>query len=188
MERSFSIVKSRMDRRSVLRSGLLAGGAAAVSAGLMGAGVLAHAEEEEHRDTSLTKSDVAILQFLAAAELIESDLWIQYTELGGVTEGTQNNYQLALQFLDGDGSQYIASNTLDEVSHASFLNAYLESKGAEPVNLDEFRTLNGSTAAGASDASKRQLLGSRAVNLSWLKLPSTCWIRPSAPDRAIASI
>ena len=49
-----------------------------------------------------------------------------------------NNYQVALSNLDGDGPQYITSNTLDEVSHAAFLNAYLESRGAEPVDFDEF--------------------------------------------------
>jgi hypothetical protein len=39
-----------------------------------------------------------------------------------------NPYQVALSNLDSDGPQYIASNTLDEVSHATFLNAYLESE------------------------------------------------------------
>jgi hypothetical protein len=57
-----------------------------------------------------------------------------------------NTYQAAFLNLDGDGPQYISSNTLDEVGHATFLNGYLESKRAEPVNLDEFRTLQGSTA------------------------------------------
>jgi len=32
---------------------------------------------------SLTRGDAAILRFLAAAELLESDLWEQYWELGG---------------------------------------------------------------------------------------------------------
>ncbi len=80
---------------------------------------------------------------------LETDLWQQYTELGGVTHETQNPYQLAFQNLDSDGSQYITSNTLDELSHADFLNAYLISKGEEPVDLDEFRTLPSSTADGA---------------------------------------
>jgi hypothetical protein len=92
--------------------------------------------------------DVAILQLLAAVELIEADLWQQYAELGGVSEGTQNPYQLALQNLDSDGSQYISSNNLDEQSHATFLNAYLVSRGKEPVNLDQFRVLPSSTATG----------------------------------------
>jgi hypothetical protein len=46
--------------------------------------------------------------------------------------------RLALQNLDGDMPQYITDNTDDELSHAAFLNAYLVSHGAEPVNLDAF--------------------------------------------------
>ena len=84
--------------------------------------------DDGKRGGKLSKGDIAILRFLAAAEIIESDLWRQYAELGGVTSGDQNAYQLALQQLDGDGSQYISSNTLDEISHSLFLNAYLESK------------------------------------------------------------
>src|SRR5580698_1107526 len=103
----------------------------------------------------LGRGDAAILRFLAAAELIESDLWTQYAELGGIGKNPPievdpnqklNAYQAALSNLDPDGPQYIASNTLDEVSHADFLNAYLKSRGAEPVNLEEFRTLHGSKA------------------------------------------
>jgi hypothetical protein len=61
-------------------SGLLAGGAAAVGAGLLANGTSARAQERGY----LNAGDVAILRFLAAAELIESDLWIQYAELGGI--------------------------------------------------------------------------------------------------------
>src|SRR6202040_923570 len=116
---------------------------------------------------SLTKGDVAILRLLTAAELIEADLWQQYAELGGVTQGTQNQYQLALQNLDGDGSQYLSSNTLDELSHADFLNAYLESKGQEPVNFDRFRTLPSSTAAGAQQIGRLTNLMQLTVDTSW---------------------
>lgn len=130
-------------RRSFLKGSLAAGAAMAGATALGERKVFAKSSE------SLTKGDVAILRLLAAAELIEADLWQQYAELGGVTQGTQNQYQLALQNLDGDGSQYLSSNTLDEFSHADFLNAYLESKGQEPVNFDRFRTLPSSTAAGA---------------------------------------
>jgi Ferritin-like domain len=115
----------------------------------------------------LTKGDAAILRFLAAAEIIESDLWLQYAELGGVTSGDQNAYQLALQQLDGDGSQYISSNTLDEVSHASFLNAYLQSKGAQPVSLEKFRTLPGSKATGAQKTKRITNLTQLTVDTSW---------------------
>jgi hypothetical protein len=108
-------------RRSFLKGSLVTGAAIA------GARFLGEPKAFAQSSESLTKGDVAILRLLAAAELIEADLWQQYAELGGVTQGTQNQYQLALQNLDGDGSQYLSSNTLDEFSHADFLNAYLES-------------------------------------------------------------
>src|ERR1700733_2756996 len=111
--------------------------------------------------------DVAILQLLAAAELIEADLWQQYAELGGVTQGTQNPYQLALQNLDGDGSQYISSNHLDAQTHAAFLNAYLVSKGEEPVDLDRFRTLPSSQARGAQQIGRLTNVMQLSVDTSW---------------------
>ena len=122
------------------------------------------------------RGDVAILRFLAAAELIEADLWTQYAELGGIGDNqpvevnpnpTMNNYQLALSNLDGDGPQYITSNTLDELSHADFINAFLESRGAEPVNFDEFRTLEGSTATGSSGIKRLTNLMHLNVDTSW---------------------
>ena len=115
----------------------------------------------------LSKGDAAILKFLAAAELIEADLWQQYAELGGVTEGTQNAYQLAFQQLDGDGSQYITSNTLDEQSHAQFLNAYLSLRGEKPVDLDQFRTLPSSQATGAQQIGRLTNLTQLSVDTSW---------------------
>jgi hypothetical protein len=154
-----------MNRRSLLKAGALAGGTAVATGGLFATSASTAYADDSHRP--LDRGDIAILRFLAAAELIESDLWDQYAELGGVTQGTQNNYQLAFQFLDGDGSQYITSNTLDENTHASFLNAYLESKGAEPVNLDAFRTLKGSTATGAKDIGRLTNLMNLNVDTSW---------------------
>src|SRR6202167_2052338 len=169
-------IGSSVDRRSFLKGSLLAGGAAVAGAGLLTSCTLARAQASTQESSSLNKGDVAILRFLAAAELIESDLWTQYAELGGIgTNGpievnpnqTLNNYQVALSNLDGDGPQYISSNTLDEVSHAAFLNAYLESRGAEPVNFDEFRTLNGSTATGSSGIKRLTNLMHLNVDTSW---------------------
>ena len=139
----------------------------------MGGRMLAFGQES---GGSLTSGDIAILRFLAAAELIESDLWTQYAELGGLTSGQPievdpnqplNNYQVALSNLDSDGPQYITSNTIDEISHANFLNGYLESKGAEPVNFDEFRTLQGSRATGAQDIGRLTNLMHLNVDTSW---------------------
>jgi len=177
MKNPVSKTKRPVDRRSFMKSGLLAGGAATVGAGLLAKGTSASAQERG----GLNAGDIAILRFLAAAELIESDLWTQYAELGGIGDNqpievdpnqTLNNYQIALSNLDGDGPQYITSNTLDEVSHADFLNAYLESKGTDPVNFDAFRILQGSTAIGASTSKRLTNLMHLNVDTSWyIRLP-----------------
>jgi hypothetical protein len=78
-----------------------------------------------------------------------------------------NSYQAAFMNLDPDGPQYISSNTGDEQSHAGFLNAYLPSLGAEPVNLDEFRTLPSSQATGAKQIGRLTNLTKLSVDTSW---------------------
>ena len=167
--------KSSVGRRSFLKGSLLAGGAV-MGAGLLANGSLARAQSDTQESGSLNQGDIAILRFLAAAELIESDLWIQYAELGGIgdlppieVDPTEqlNPYQIALSNLDGDGPQYISSNTLDEVSHAAFLNAFLESNGAEPVNFTQFETLPGSTAKGSSGKLRLTNLMNLNVDTSW---------------------
>src|SRR5580704_13383799 len=147
----------RNNRRSFLKGGLAVAGVSALGS----PNLLAQARGR------LTNGDAAILKFLAAAELIEADLWQQYAELGGVTTGTQNGYQNALQQLDGDGSQYITSNTLDEQSHAQFLNAYLVMRGQEAVNFDQFRILPGSQATGSSKVKRLTNLTQLSVDTSW---------------------
>src|SRR5258708_40089493 len=114
----------------------------------------------------LRSGDVAILQFLAAAEIIETDLWQQYNELGGVSGGTPSSVA-ALQNLGGDMPQYIPDNTDDEVSHGAFLNAYLMSRGAEPVDLDEFRKLPSSGATGARQVGRLTNLQKLVVDTSF---------------------
>src|ERR1700689_3546139 len=154
-----------------MKTGLVAGTAS------VGAGLLASEAASAQVSTTLTRGDVAILRFLAAAELIEADLWQQYAELGGITPGQlpvetapftpMNNYQAAFMNLDSDGPQYISSNTLDEQSHAEFLNAYLISIGAEPVDLDVFRTLPSSQASGAQQIGRLTNLMHLNVDTSW---------------------
>jgi len=152
-------------RRSFLKKSMVAGAAATIGAGILSSGIKALGQTSSNEP--LSDGDIAVLRFLAAAELIESDLWEQYAELGGVTSGTQNPFQLALQALDGDGSQYISSNTLDEMSHAAFLNAYLVSKGATPVNVDAFRRLPSSKASGAKQTGRLTNLMNLTVDTSW---------------------
>ena len=71
----------------------------------------------------LTKGDAAILRFLAAAEILETDLWQQYNELAGIQDGEVPGgsgnpaYTEALAVLDEDMAQYIHDNTEDEFSH-----------------------------------------------------------------------
>src|SRR5215475_13382414 len=104
--------------------------------GLGAAGAVIAAKDLAAQDKKkLPKGDVAILRFLAAAELVESDFWQQYNELGGVNGGNPA-FKAALENLDEDMPQYVADNTDDEMSHAAFLNAYLAAKGEQPVNLD----------------------------------------------------
>jgi hypothetical protein len=170
MKNPVSNIKRPVNRRSFMKSGLLAGGAAAV-----GAGWLANKSSAQERGR-LNQGDAAILRFLAAAELIESDLWTQYSELGGIgnlppievnPNESLNPYQSALSNLDPDGPQYIASNTLDEISHATFINAYLESRGAEPVNFTQFETLQGSSATGSTGKPRLTNLMHLNVDTSW---------------------
>src|SRR6185437_5917183 len=48
-----------------------------------------HSKFRGHRAKGgrLTNGDAAILRFLGAAEIIESDLWQQYNELAGIQDG-----------------------------------------------------------------------------------------------------
>jgi len=160
------------NRRSFLKKSLLAGTAT------VGAGLIAGGEASGAVPATPTQGDIAILTFLAAAELIESDLWQQYAELGGLTPGQapvetdpsfqpMNSYQAAFMNLDSDGPQYISSNTIDEQSHAAFLNAYLKSIGAPAVNLDQYRTLPSSQADGAQNIGRLTNLMNITVDTSW---------------------
>ena len=167
--------RKAVNRRSFMKGSMVAG-AATMGAGILASRLPAFAETET--SSSLTTGDIAILRFLAAAELLETDLWQQYAELGGLSTGKQNPYQKAFQRLDGDGSQYITSNTLDELSHAEFLNAYLISKGAEPVDLDAFRTLPSSQATGAQQIGRLTNLMNLTVDTSWF----TRYRSPLNPD------
>ncbi len=139
----------------------------------------------------LSKGDAAILRFLAAAEILESDLWEQYWELGGVPFGEHVDiprgesgpkfsggnppYMAALEILDGDMPQYITDNTDDEFSHQAFIRAYLVSKGASVEDIDllagpTFRTIPGSTATGSSKKG-------RLTNLTKLTIDTSYWGR-----------
>src|SRR5205085_7308321 len=128
-----------MPRRTFVRSMAVAG----ASLLPLGAAVRARAAAPP---AVMTPGDANILRFLAAAEILEADLWQQYNELAAGNA----DYAAALATIDDDMADYIEQNTDDEISHADFLNAYLVAKGKQPVNLDAFRTLPSSSATGAA--------------------------------------
>jgi hypothetical protein len=170
MKRSPLARTRSMPRRRFLKGSVLAAGAATAGASLLSAGLSAanrdHDQDDNDDRRSITRGDAAILRFLAAAEIIETDLWQQYTELGGVNAPT-SGYSAALGVLDEDMGQYISDNTDDEMSHFTFLNAYLASKGVAAVDLDPFRTLPGSAATGAQQIGRLTNLMQLAVDTSW---------------------
>ena len=188
IEDSKSALPSGVRRRSFLKGMGMAG--VALSAGAVLSDQLrADALHDPDKSGSLTKGDAAILRLLAAAEIIETDLWLQYAELGGVQDdevakrasknipgypakatGGNRPYTQDLQQLDGDMPQYILDNTDDELSHELFINAYLASKGADTVNMDRFRTLKSSKADGANDIG-------RLTNLMELTVDTSFWTR-----------
>jgi Ferritin-like domain len=164
--------RKRFSRRAFLRNSL------AVGAGTIGAGLLTSTRTAE-ASGGLTPGDAALLRFAAAAEILETDFWVQYNELGGVQDsevpgGSGNTaYTAALEVLDEDMAVYIHDNTDDEFTHQNFLNAYLASKGMATVNFDPFRTLMGSTATGVNTA----LIGKRLTNLTQLTIDNSWWTR-----------
>src|SRR5689334_8193168 len=92
---------ARSSRRSFMRTG-----AAVTAAAALGTRLAEEVRGATHLE--MTTGDAAILRFLAAAEIIETDLWQQYNELAGVQDfevpgGSGNDpYQAALSVLDDD--------------------------------------------------------------------------------------
>jgi hypothetical protein len=112
-----------------------------------------------------TRRDIAILRFLAAAELIETDLWQQYAELA---HGNPR-YREALETIDDDLPVYAVDVTEDELSHAEFINAYLHSIGAEPVNLDSYRVIASPPVTGLHQIGRLTNLTDLTVNTSYFR-------------------
>jgi Ferritin-like domain len=179
MEKEKSLMNRSVNRRSLLKTGALAGGAVAIGAGLVGTATSAFADESKSR---VTRGDIDILKFLSALEQVEADLWIQYAELGGATNqglspidlpfktGLAPDYITGLLVLDGDMPQYIADNTDDEISHHRFLNNYLQSKGAKPIDLSSFAILPPSQVTGVPQ-------NGRLTNLKQLTIDTSWWTR-----------
>jgi hypothetical protein len=169
MEHLENQLTSAINRRSFVKTA----GAATLAAGLVAQSSTAFAEPEDEKGGRLSKGDASILRFLAAAEILETDLWQQYNELGGIQDsevpgGTGSPaYTAALAVLDEDMAQYIHDNTEDELSHEVFINAFLKSKGATTVDLDQFRTLPSSQATGAQQIGRLTNLMHLTVDTTW---------------------
>ena len=191
MKKEGNVFARNSNRRSFLKGGTVAAGAPTLGAALLPDRLAAFDDDDRDR-APITPGDIAILTFLSALEQVEADLWLQYAELGGVTSavpggiglagndlkfngklvntGVATNYVLALQVLDTDMPQYITDNTDDEISHHSFLNNYLASKGGRPIDLSEFAILPPSQVSGVPQ-------NPRLTNLKQLTIDTTFWQR-----------
>src|ERR1700736_2310924 len=198
--------RREVGRRSFLKGLGMAGATLLPASALLIQQAKAQEDKDKNDDNGgkLSEGDASILRFLAAAEILESDLWEQYWELGGnqtadfaspnpatgtkpTPTGGNPLYTSALTILDGDMPQYIQDNTDDEFSHANFLIAYLKSKGANTEDIDlfngpHFRRLPGSMAKGSTRKG-------RLTNLTQLAVDTSFWTRyrsdghnPDLPD------
>jgi Ferritin-like domain len=184
MKEIASIFNGAKNRRSFLKNGMVAAGAATMGAALMPGVSKAFGREEDEDRSPVTRGDIAILRFLSALEQVEADLWIQYAELGGATNqglspidlqqngkkivtGLAPAYITGLLVLDGDMPQYIADNTDDEIGHHAFLNNYLQSKGGKAVDLSLFATLPPSQVSGVPQKGRLTNLKQLTVDTSW---------------------
>jgi hypothetical protein len=150
------ITKEESTSRRGFLKGAAVAGAAAVTPFVL--------TTDARADHGVRHGDVAILRFLAAAELIEADMWQQYTELATGNEA----YGEALEGIDEEMPQYSEDTTADEVSHHQFINEFLRQIGADPVNLEPFRALPAVQAEG-SNQNQARLTNLRSVNVdtSW---------------------
>jgi hypothetical protein len=169
MKTDDNVMSNARNRRSFLKTGLALGGAAAMQSGLLARAM----GQGTPSSGGLTQGDAAILRFLAAGEALEADFYTQYNELGGIRDdevpsGHGNRpYAERLREIDRNIPQYIHDVADDEMSHQNFLNAYLLSKGAEPVDMEPFRILPGSVATGSSGRLRLTNLMQLTVDTSW---------------------
>lgn len=150
-------------RRSFLGKGL------ALGVGTMGAALLnnslAFDDVLAASGADVPDGDVAILRWLAAAELIEADLWNQYS----VMARDNHDYNAALSNIDDSSPRYAHDVTDDEVSHHLLINAFLKANGQQQVNFDRFRTIRSPLPAGQGGTTAPNLtnLTNLTVDTSW---------------------
>jgi hypothetical protein len=155
---------SKLGRRFFIKS-LALGGSSLLP---ISAALADHDQQKPER--KITEGDAAILRFLAAAEILETDLWQQYTEFANLA----GPYADALEAIDDNMPTYITQNTTDEFSHQDFLNAFLVRMHKQPVNLEPFRTLSSSPVAPVQKA--------RLTNLMHLNVDTSWFLRYRSAD------
>jgi hypothetical protein len=157
----------RAPRRAFMSTLALGGASLVLGGGAARAdGVRSHTQNHGRRITaSITDADADILRFLAAAEILETDLWQQYTEFAN----QDSPYTDALETIDDDMPSYIVQNTNDEFSHQDFLNAFLVKMHKQPVNLEPFRSLPSSPVA--------PVQAPRLTNLMHLNVDTSWYLR-----------
>jgi hypothetical protein len=159
------------NRRNFLKGGLAAAGAATLAPALFSAPAMAQAASSTG---PVPEGDLAIFKFLAAVELVESDLWTQYTLLAENNPG----FQRGLTNIDQSLVRYNHDIRRDETTNALFINAALKDAGQPPTNLDKFRTLRMPRVQGSNEAGYLTNLTDLTVDTSWYtKLRS-----PANPD------
>jgi hypothetical protein len=157
------MTNSITNRRNFLRAG------AAASAALAITGVTNVTAQVTNNDLDLvTDGDIAILQFLAAAEILEDDLWQQYDELA------ENHvaYNQALRRIDRSLVRYINDDRDDERSHHLLINAVLQRIGQRRgrnlvVNLDPFKVIPPPNVSGIAPSPRITNLKNLNVDTSW---------------------
>ena len=153
--------KNGLGRRAFMKS-MAFGGAALLP---VASAVADHDKKEHANGHGITDRDADILRFLAAAEILETDLWQQYTEFAN----QDGPYVEALETIDDDMPTYVTQNTNDEFSHQDFLNAFLVKSHKRPVNLELFHTLPSSPVA--------PLQTPRLTNLMHLNVDTSWYLR-----------
>jgi hypothetical protein len=156
---SVGAARAPLARRSFMKTLTLGGS-------LIPVGTILAEHDDKRRDPDLiTEGDAAILRFLAAAEILETDFWQQYTEFANA----DSPYMEALETIDDEMPSYIQQNTNDEFSHQSFLNAFLVKMHKRPVDLEPFRTLPSSPVA--------PVQAPRLTNLMHLNVDTSWYLR-----------
>jgi hypothetical protein len=161
-------IRAGFGRRSFLKTlAFSSAGLLPVAAAMADGGDRDEGDQNEQHDRlrGITRGDAAILRFLAAAEILETDFWQQYTEFSGV----DGPYTDALEAIDDDMPAYISQNTNDEFSHQDFLNAFLAKMHAQPIDLEKFRTLPSSPVA--------PVQAPRLTNLMHLNVDTSWFLR-----------